>query len=57
MFFYKVPIFIGVISNPIIYGVTNIMYREAYKELLLSVFKVFHKKEDISQPTSVELQS
>jgi hypothetical protein len=56
LFFYKVPIYLGVISNPIIYGITNISYRKAYKNILHSAFKCF-KNQDItsSVPGTTEM--
>ena len=40
LFFFKVPIHVGVIVNPIIYGITHKAYREAYKILLKDAFKI-----------------
>lgn len=54
VFLYTVPIFIGVVSNPIIYGITNKMYREAYKKILLEVYARFCKRTETTQSTNSE---
>jgi hypothetical protein len=44
-FGYKIPVFIGVISNPLIYGITNNTHREAYKMILRGALNLFYKQE------------